>query len=178
MSGIQRTSPKIFSDTPTIKVGSTKVESKKINELKKAKSEIERLMRKPNSWLQWVKVHDPDPNYTLNDGMANEILEHGGEFKSLPLERQRQIADLKETILALDKALTLLGYKRNLYIQPGISESEQVYYSWISERLTQFQKDQGLIPKESRDTRSLAGLKTIKGLLKAIDGQILKLQKK
>jgi hypothetical protein len=148
--------------------------SKRINELKAAKLNIEKLTKK-NGSLLWGLMNIS--GYTLNDGLANDIIDAGNRYGGPSINEKNALADFRVTMLALDKALTLLGYKRDKLIEAGVPEVKQAEYSWISERLMQFQMDRGLISKDSRDTRSLTGKKTINELIKTINEKILSLQK-
>jgi len=152
----------------------TSAELKQINELKAARSNIENLSKKSGS-LMWFVMNIK--GYTLNDGLANDITSAEGRQGGPTVEEKKLITDVRTTIIALDKALTLLGYKRHLFIKAGVPEMQQAEYNWISERLTQFQKDKGLMSKDSYDTRSLTGKNTIDKIIKTMNEKILNLQK-
>jgi len=141
----------------------------KIKELKSAISAIKELVRK-NGSLLWSVMNK---GFTLNDGIANDILAYEGRAGG-PTEKEKlEIKDLRKTVLALDKALTLLGYKRDKFISAGVPEIEQAEYSWVSERLTQLQKDTGLMDKDSLDSQSLIGKETIDKIINMISEKIL-----
>jgi hypothetical protein len=138
---------------------------KQIKEIKSAKDTLSRLIKRPKTPLYDVYRG----KYTLSDGTAYAVLGAQGRAGGpLPAE-VIEIRDMKEALLALDKALTALGYERHLYTRPGVKDIDQVDYSWVSERLTLFQIDQGLIQAGTSDKRSLTGDKTLKAMMKALD---------
>jgi hypothetical protein len=148
--------------------------TKQIEELRSARSAVEKLAKK-NGSLMWFVMNIK--GYTLNDGLANDITGAEGRQGGPTAEEKKLITDVRTTIIALDKALTLLDYKRHLFINAGVPEIQQAEYSWISERLTQFQKDKGLMSKDSYETRSLTGKNTIDRIIKTINEKIVNLQK-
>jgi hypothetical protein len=140
-------------------------QKKQLADIKAAKEKLSSLMRRPKT-----PIHDVSQGkYTLSDGTANAVLDAQGRAGGPTPAEAIEIRDMKEAILALDKALTALGYERHIYTTPGVKDIDQVNYSWVSERLTLFQIDQNLIQAGISDKRSLTGDKTIKAMVKALD---------
>jgi hypothetical protein len=152
----------------------TSAELRQIDELRSARSSIEKLTKKNGSLLWFVMNLG---SYTLNDGLANDITDAENRYGGPSADEKNAIIDLRVTVLALDKALSLIGYKRDKFIMAGVPEAKQADYSWISERLTQFQKDKGLMSRDSYDSRSLTGKKTINEIIKILNENIQKLSK-
>lgn len=143
--------------------------AKKIGELRDALKNIKSLMREPDSILWNVNhIH----KYMLNDDLNNFILGAEGRAGGPTKKEQAAIKDLRKTILALDKALTLLGYKRNFSFRSDIPESERADLDWISDRFVQFQKDRGMMDKGDTQKRAAIGKKTIDELIKAMNRKI------
>lgn len=171
MTGVERTRPKHPSAAKRLSPET----AKKISELKGAKAKLEGLIHKSGSLLWFVMNIG---GYTLNDGLANDITNADKRSGGPSADEKSAILDLRVTVLALDRALSLLGYKRDKFIMAGVPEIQQAEYHWISERLTKFQKDRGLISKDSYDTRSLTGKRTIAEINKALSEKAAILQKK
>lgn len=162
MSQVERTGQK---QTAQISSPISADTAKKISEFKDAIKKINDLMREPNSLLWKVDREGLQLSY----GTCNPIMEAGGPARKLKPKEEKNIKDLRRTVLALDNALTLLGFQRDIITQLGVPESEQADFSWISKRFVRFQKKRGLMAMESMQSQAVIGKKSIDELLKALN---------
>lgn len=143
--------------------------AKKIKEIKDTVKEIKSSMGEKNSLLwQMNNIND----FTLDNNKNNYILESGGRAGE-PTPKEKK--DLRITILILDRALTLLGYKRDIFTQLGKPDIDQADFSWISKRFVRFQKSRGLMGMASMQSQAVIGKKSIDELIKALNEKAIDL---
>ncbi len=140
--------------------GSIKPESKEQKEKKLLLSAIKAERAKEGSPL-WRVVN-------TSKNITPFVLSYNTDEILSDPSKKALAQQIRKTYLLLDRSLTALGYKRDRFKEPGVSDEKQIDWSWINLRMVKFFKDQGLLAKDSQATSVRFGIKGLEALQKAL----------
>lgn len=141
-----------------------KEKEKKQQILAKLKKEID---REGSAFYKIMNGYLGD-DFTLSYKYEEVIQDlRSGKFKAKPVHRQFA-EELIKAYLLLDKALTVLGYKRDKFEWIGVSDKDQITWSWLNHRVIKFYKDMGILKKNEEVSSVRFGTKGLTKLMEVL----------